>query len=373
MRNKVMLKRGTVTVLDDGLFWEFDGVRREIDDDYSDVIAHIVDLARVPALDLQAALRRYTAIEDAYGAPNLHVVIEGSPDDDLDFLPRSEVSFTLADNQLVMDLRIFLDEEPEDGASYPVAARIAPLLARTQMSLLHETQDVDHDGHWWEIALRLSLATRGRSAGALADNGIKVAALIKASAGNLDQEKVVDLLRGGFAEVLVGQPESDWLEVKREHYDLKDEVGQIKLARAVSQFANARRGGLVVIGLATKQKAGTDLIHAVTPTPHDPNIRRKYVQVLQNRIYPLPDRLRIEVISGCAGDYTLIEIPPQPDELKPFLVHGAVIGGRVNNTFLSIVERHDDEGIAASIASIHSALVTGRALLRTGRLRAQVD
>lgn len=120
----------------------------------------------------------------------------------------------------------------------------------------------------------------------------------------------------------------------------------------------------MVIGLATKQKAGTDLIHAATPTPHDPNIRRKYVQVLQKRIYPLPDRLRIEVISCCAGDYTLIETPPQPDELRPFLVHGAVIGGRVNNTFLSIIERHDDEGIAASIASIHSTLVTGRALVR---------
>ncbi|WP_433521656.1 AlbA family DNA-binding domain-containing protein [Nocardia pseudovaccinii] len=367
MRNKVMLKRGTVTVLDDGLYWEFDGVRREVDD-YSDAIAHIADLAQVPARDLQAALRRYISIDDAYATPSLHVVIEGSQDDDIEFLPRSAVSFTLADNQLVMDLDIFLDQGPEDGESCPVTARIAPLLARTRMSLIHETQDYDNDGRWWEITLRLSLAIRGKTAAALADNGMKVAALIEASAGHLDHEKVVDLLRGGFAEVLVGQPESDWLEAKREHYDLKDEAGQIKLARAVSQFANARHGGLVVIGLATRQKAGTDLINALTPTPHDPNIRRKYIQVLQNRIYPLPDRLRVEVISSRAGDYTLIKIPPQPDELKPFLVHGAVIGGRVNNTFISIVERRDDEGISASIASIHSTLVTGRALLRTGRL-----
>ncbi|WP_147471549.1 AlbA family DNA-binding domain-containing protein [Nocardia stercoris] len=361
-----MLKRGSVAVLDDGRYWTFDGIERE-SDDYSDAVAHIADLTAVPAADLQAALRRYVTVDD-YEAPNIHVVVEGDQDFDLEYLPYSPVSFTLVDNRLVMDLDVNFDESPEDGETLRITQRVAPLLDRKRMSLISEEQDSSDDGRWWNVKLRLGVSIRGKNVGLIAHDGLEVVALLNATAGQLMQSNVIDLLRSGFAGALVGQPEGDWLEVKREHYDLRSEAGQIKLARAVSQFANARDGGLVIVGFATKKYAGQDLINAATPTPPDPAIRRRYVQVLQNRIYPPPDDLRVEVIAGSDGDFTLIEIPPQPEELKPFLVYGAVIEGRVNNTFVSIVERRDDEGIPMSIAGIHSTLAVGRALLRRGHL-----
>ncbi|MEV0107200.1 RNA-binding domain-containing protein [Nocardia sp. NPDC050799] len=366
MRKRVMLRRGSVSVLDDGRYWEFDGVEREADD-YDDAVAHLDDLGQVPAADIQAALRRYIAIED-YETPKIHVIVEGNPDSDLEYLPRSGVSFTLVANQLVMDLQIYFDEVPDDETNLPVVERLSPLLDRKRFSLLKDEQDLSDDGQLWSITLRLGVPIRGRTGQSLSRDGLEVIALLEATAGNLERQNVIDLLRSGFAESLIGQPEGDWLEVKREHYSLRDEAGQIKLARAVSQFANARNGGLVVIGLATKKVAGKDLIGGVTPTPRDPNMRRRYVQTIQNRIYPPPDGLRVEVLNGADGDITLIEIPAQPEELKPFLVHGAIIDGRVNNTFVSIVERLDDEGIPNSVASIHSVLAVGRALLRRGSL-----
>lgn len=211
------------------------------------------------------------------------------------------------------------------------------------MWLVSDKEDWDNDGRWWNVQLRIGFHPRGRSGEALVRDGLEIVALLNATAGQLDRTNTLDLLRSGHAQALIGQPEGPWLETKREHYDLKSDAGQIKLARAVTQFANSECGGLVVVGLATKKHAGIDAIHAVMPMAHNPNIRRRYVQILQNRIYPPPDNLRVEVIAVPDGELVVIDIPAQPEELKPFLVHGAVIEGRVNDTFISIVQRREDE------------------------------
>ena len=39
--------------------------------------------------------------------------------------------------------------------------------------------------------------------------------------GGLDRVIAGDLIRGGHANVLIGQPEGHWLEVKRQHYDFE--------------------------------------------------------------------------------------------------------------------------------------------------------
>jgi hypothetical protein len=98
------------------------------------------------------------------------------------------------------------------------------------------------------------------------------------------------------------------------------------------------------------------------------NVRRRYVQVLQNPPYPPPDDLSIEVVHVDGGDLLLIAIPPQPEELKPFLVHGAIVDGDVRGSFISMVRRRDDEAISTTAPAIHATLAAGRALLRRGRL-----
>jgi len=41
----------------------------------------------------------------------------------------------------------------------------------------------------------------------------------------------------------------------------------------------------------------------------------------------------------------LIDIPPQPEELKPFLVHGAIVDGRIEGAFISIVRCRGESSI----------------------------
>ena len=64
----------------------------------------------------------------------------------------------------------------------------------------------------------------------------------------------------------------------------------------------------------------------------------------------------------------LLDIPPQPEELKPFLVHGAIVDGRVEGAFISIVRRRGESSIPITAPMIHSTLAAGRALLRGGEL-----
>ncbi|MET9025633.1 hypothetical protein ABZW96_08400 [Nocardia sp. NPDC004168] len=367
MQKRVMLTSGSVTVLDEGRYWAFNGVEREAED-YDQPNAHIADLRDVPAVDIQSAMRRYAAVYE-FDTPTLHVIVEGKPDRDIEHLPYSEVSFTLHQKKLIMELNVYGDDFPEnEEVGLPVADRVLPLLARKKMELIQERQDLDSGGNYWHVNLKLGISLRGRSLQALANDGLEVVALLKAVAGGLTRSNVLDLLRGGFAGALIGQHENDWLEVKREHYSLREDGGQLKLARSVAQFANSPDGGLVLIGFATKKDGGKDMINSLSPTPHDPNLRRRYMQNIQHRVYPQPDGLRVEVIAGAKGDFTIIDVPRQPEELKPFLVYGAVVDGRINNTFVSIIERRGDEGLPSAVPSIHAMLVAGRALLRRGRL-----
>jgi hypothetical protein len=73
-------------------------------------------------------------------------------------------------------------------------------------------------------------------------------------------------LRLGRPDVLLGTPESSWLEAKSPDYLLSSETEKIKLAHDVARFANAD-GGLLVLGLRTSRLNGVDTISRVTPLP----------------------------------------------------------------------------------------------------------
>lgn len=172
------------------------------------------------------------------------------------------------------------------------------------------------------------------------------------------------LLRGGHAAALFGQPEGPWLDVKREHYDLSIATGKIKLAQAVARFANGEYGGIVVVGMDTKRVHGGEEIRALRPVKHDPGIVRRYQHALENHLYPPPDLLDVELVAVPGGAVVIVHIPPQPEEHKPFLVHGAIVDGRVEGAFISIVRRRGQDSIPTTAAAIHTTLAAGRALLR---------
>jgi hypothetical protein len=175
---------------------------------------------------------------------------------------------------------------------------------------------------------------------------------------------------GGRADLLAGLPESSWLDVKSQHYNLDNDQGKIALAEAVSRFCNAEGGGIVVVGMDTKKIAGGgEIIKSLRPVPLDPRTSRRYRQAVENRVFPFPSGLNIDIVETSPSQgLVVVTIPQQEEELKPFLVHGACVSGKVQGAYISIVRRSGEDSIPITAQQVHSTLAAGRALLRRGEL-----
>lgn len=356
-------RQRSIKELNDGRHWEFDGRSRPVDD--AGPVAHLDDLTYCTATDLQAVLR------GGVGWETLKISDGLGPDEDVEDGPIRPVSFALQNNVLAMEILHVADDYPDDEAELfgRIKHILQPLLHRHRMWLIHAEPDPYRLTAPWGILVSIGFHTRNRVLADLVKIGEDMLALLDAvDNGHIGREQIADLLRGGHAESLVGQAEGEWLEAKRQHYDLSTTNGKVALAQAVARFANAEQGGLVVVGLATKGKAGMDVIAKVTAMPHDPRVVRRYQDALEKHLYPPVDGLKIERITGIGGDLVLVDVPPQPEELKPFLVHGAVVGGRSEGAFISIVRRRGDTSIPITAPMIHTTLAAGRALLRRGEL-----
>lgn len=246
---------------------------------------------------------------------------------------------------------------------------LEPLLTRHRMRLLATWPDPNFGAPPWGWEARIGFHTRGWDLAALLQVGQDAIALLDAMAsGQLTRETAGDLLRAGQARVLIGQPEGHWLDVKAQQYSLKTPKGQISLAQAVSRFCNAEAGGLVVFGMSTKKIPGGEEIRKLCPMPWEAGTATRYQQVLDQRLFPPPDSMTVEAVKMNDEMIIVVDVPPQPEELKPFLVHGAIVDGDVEGAFISIVRRRGEASIPTTAPMIHSMLAAGRALLRRGEL-----
>jgi len=88
-------------------------------------------------------------------------------------------------------------------------------------------------------------------------------------------------------------------------------------------------------------------------------------ELLDACIVPPVDGLLIEKFSTSPSESVLaLYIPKQPNEMQPYLVHGAIAGGKVEGAFFSIVRRHGEASITTSAQQIHAYIVAGRRYLR---------
>lgn len=347
----------------------FNDQRYELDDDC--YVVHVSDLAGCSATDLRNALRR---VRDDFGDHSVFVTTVKRELLGQYELPIEPIRFELVDDELAVEIYAISDlyEDDQPAATSLMRGMVGPLVDRSGCSLVHAAPSEDWAGGApWPWTLRVAPRRRARMLDGLFTLGADLISLLEASTdGSLARTTALDLLRGGHAEVLIGQPESDWLEVKVDHYDLSARTGKIKLALAVSRFANAEAGGLVVVGMATKNLPGGEVVRAVRPLPDDPGMQRRYRSALSQHLYPPPDGLEIEPVpvAGRDGMLMVINVPPQPEELKPFLVHGAIVDGAVEGAFISIVRRRGDASIPTTAPALHSTIAAGRALLRRGHL-----
>ncbi|MEV5956810.1 ATP-binding protein [Streptomyces sp. NPDC051987] len=328
---------------------------------------HASELPSIKATDFRTALMSCLADDEQV------YVVEGDYQEfDDEYSTPGPVSFVQREGKLLVRVEVVTKAHEEDAEGSPeplYRSALQPYLTRRRAAL----QNVEMFGSqvtspWvWDFDIECSL--RQRTLEDLYEIGHGAIALLDAFAsGHLTRETTLDLLRARHADVLLGQPEGPWLDVKSSHYDLDSTQGKISLAQAVSRFANAEFGGIVVVGMKGKKVPGGEVIHSVHPVPVDGRTLRRYQSALEHHLYPPPDLLDIEHYETDGKGIVFLHIPPQPEELKPFLVHGAVVDGQVEGAFISIVRRRGEGSIPITAPAIHSTLAAGRALLRRGQV-----
>jgi hypothetical protein len=168
-------------------------------------------------------------------------------------------------------------------------------------------------------------------------------------------------LRLGRPDALIGTPESSWLDAKSTDYFVSSATEKIKLAQDVARFANAT-GGLLVLGLKTSKLNGVDTISRVTPLPLPARSVAQYRSVIDAHVYPFVRGLEVFSVPYAKGELLAISIPPQPDDYKPFLVHGNlgnITDNKVKGQFVSVVQRRGDGAEYISGPALHG-LFTSR-------------
>lgn len=338
-----------------------DGTRRPMG--LEAFLLHWDDLSGMRPADLRNALK--TARDGEYIKAD--VTFDDEVDDE--YSVRDQVSFFFHEGKLGLEACFASDTY---GTEEEAQAALSPLLnvylQRHRAALAGVALS---EYSWkplvWEIEIDAS--TRGRDMVDLYRIAEGALALLEAfESGELTRVTALDLIRSGHAHTLIGQEEGPWLDVKSAHYDLKSPGGKIAIAQAVARFANGEHGGIVVVGMRGKRIPGGEVINSICPVPVDGRTLRNYQQAIEQHLYPPPDYLDIEVAPVDGGSLVLLHIPPQPEEYKPFLVHGATVDGNVEGAFISIVRRRGESSIPITAPAIHASLAAGRALLRRGEL-----
>lgn len=331
------------------------------------------ELPLVRAVDLKTALKRRA--DDFSSASEVAQVFQLA-DDDLDTDgPYELVWFDWAKDELLVSA-VYFAEHPDDETLYLATIRrlLAPTLALTRSTLRAlEIDDNYSNGSVAGIHLSIAVPWAGKAAADLfriGEDSIRLCMALSDRA--ITRDSAMSLIQGGAARLLVGQHESSWLEAKSEEYDLTTLHGRLRISQAVSKFCNAESGGLIVIGAKAKKTPQGEVIQSVSGvTAQTARTQARYLQVLDQHIYPLPVGLTIEIVPAETGRVLIvIDVPPQPEHMKPFLVWGAITpDGRVEGAFISIVQRRGEGSVPTTAAAIHAAISAGLAVVRGPHLR----
>lgn len=261
------------------------------------------------------------------------------------------------------------ESQDGDGDEGRAVRRIRALLQPFIDDLASSRLDVEFEdwaGQDAVIEIRISAAAEGRTVADVFALGRDALTLCEGfSARAITRETVSHFVRGGAAHLLKGQEEGNWFDAKSMLYEATA-AGAISLAQDVARFCNAEDGGLILIGAKTKKIPGGEIVSKVGGLEVPPGLAARYSGILNRYLYPLPAGLRIDVVTlPNERSVIAIDVPPQPDEQKPFLVHGAITAdGDVEGAFISIVQRRGEVSVPITAPMIHAMLAAGRARMR---------
>lgn len=132
-----------------------------------------------------------------------------------------------------------------------------------------------------------------------------------------------EALRAGRPEALLGLAESGWLDVKGGIYRLDEPGGPEELAKDVAGFANARTGGLLLVGFTTRRDHDSEIIDQVRPVPRSLVDLDRPRKLIRERVIPAPREVSVEWIDcGVNKGVLVIDVPAQPTARLPHAVAG---------------------------------------------------
>ncbi|MEX2210602.1 MAG: hypothetical protein WD689_02400 [Gaiellaceae bacterium] len=284
---------------------------------------------------------------------------------DAEYAFSHDTSFSFESGKLLTKIEFWLGGYADENSDPALEDLISRYLAARRSTL--EFFEAYTYSENTMVSLTYASPYYNRSVRDLAFVAFDAKALLSAAVtGSITPSTGLALLLGGHVKALVGLYESAWLEAKRAPYNLADEAHRLELALDVAALANSESGGLLVIGLATKKDRDGDRIAKVTPTRLDLINPSRYRQHLDRLIYPAISGLELHTIRHEADGLGLlaIEVPVQPEEIRPFLVSGALIHDKLRGGYFSIPTRRSDARLPASPAEVHGLLSAGRLATR---------
>jgi hypothetical protein len=329
---------------------------------------------------LQTALRAAAADEEAFAIVASSYVetdavasllVSTEPDRRLDhkYSGATDTWFELwPSGELLLAVQVVLTDET--WTTDRVAETLEPMLRETAARFHHAAAygEAPYPEVWpWTVWIEPRLSRGSVVTGQ--DLGRSIVELLSAAdtGEGLTAELSARLVAAGQVSALLGQPETAWLEAKVQLWDLTSEAGKIELGQDVTRFANSTVTALLVVGCGTKKIDGIDTLvrgPGIALSRRDVDRVHKSIDA---RVHPPIDDLEVGLAEdGRGGQLLYILVPQQPEELKPFLVHGAIVDGRVEGGFFSIVRRRGEHSIPISPEALHSSISAGRALLRNG-------
>ena len=168
-----------------------------------------------------------------------------------------------------------------------------------------------------------------------------------------------EALGAGEPEKLLGLAECAWLDVKGGVYDLDSAYGAEELLKDVAAFANAREGGLLLVGFATRVEDGQEVIDRVRPVPRERVDLDRHRKLL-DRIVPVPMHVRVDW-ADCGQDrgILVVDVPAQPAACLPFLVPGPARSGKDSHQAGALPVRDGDRTRWLSVSDLQRLIAAG--------------
>lgn len=170
-------------------------------------------------------------------------------------------------------------------------------------------------------------------------------------------------LAAGDFDKFIGEVENDVFDAKGQPYDVNTDTGKRELAKDASAFANGQ-GGYLLIGLRTKPSLVRYADEVVAIRAFDQQLvdPTQLQNILDSWIYPKIEGVTVQFHPSAAQTQrgiVAIKVPPQRDEVRPFLIVRVLDGTRQVETIFGYAERKGDRNSPLEIQDLQRALRLG--------------